>query len=342
MRKAFWVYCLLLFVVSASTVFAQPKASAKMNYEKIKTLIGYPGEVLSMAISPDGKTMVIGTSDKKLVLFSVPDWQTIKTIDRKGRDVTAVAFSPDGNYLASGDQDKKVLIFDTKTWEVVQKFKAYDDVSALAFNFNGSLLTVASGKKNNAMLWDVKKDELAKKLKSRYGDVQSIAMSPDGSRVAGGTQDNKVVLWDTATGNEIMSLAGHSSNVEAITYSPDGKYLVSGGADNVVMLWDANTGAFLNRLTGHTNRISSLAFIPNTTTLASADCKIFLGPFFRKSYVAGPGCQAILWDVATAKQLKTIDTDCSLTSIAFSPDGKFFVTGNATGQGQFITVYEKK
>ena len=342
MRKTFLLICLFVFVFSASAVLAQPKASAKPNYEKIKTLVGYPGEVLSMAFSPDGKTLAIGTSDKKLVLFSVPDWQMINTIDKNGRDVTAVAFSPDGNYLASGDKDKKVFIFDTKTWEVVQKFKAYDDVSALAFNYDGSLLAVASGKKDNAMLWDVKKDKLAKKLKSRYGDVQTIAVSPDGSQVAGGTQDNKVVLWDAATGNEIMSLTGHASNVEAVTYSPDGKYLVSGGADNVVMLWDAKTGAFLNRLMGHADRISSLAFIPNTTTLASADCKIFLGPFFRKSRVGGPGCKAIFWDVATAKQLKTIDTDCSLTSIALSPDGKFFVTGNATGSGQFITVYEKK
>jgi WD40 repeat protein len=342
MKKVFFVACLCLCVLSAAPVMAQQKNAARMNFEKTKTLVGYPGEVLSMAFSPDGKTMVIGTSDKKLVLFSVPDWQTINTIDQNGRDVTAVAFSPDGNYLASGDKDKKVFIFDTKTWKVVQKVKTYDDVSALAFNYDGSLLAIASGKKDSAMLWDVKKDALAKKLKSRYGDVQAIAMSPDGSQVAGGTQDNKIVLWDAATGNEIMSLSGHSSNVEAITYSPDGKYLVSGGADNVVMTWDAKTGAFLNRLMGHADRISSLAFIPNTTTLASADCKIFLGPFFRKSRVGGPGCKAIFWDVATAKQLKTIDTDCSLTSIALSPDGKFFVTGHATGSGQFITVYEKK
>ncbi|MFA5074026.1 MAG: WD40 repeat domain-containing protein [Nitrospirota bacterium] len=328
----------LFFFLSISSAF-----SASVNYEKVKTLVGYTGEVLSIAFSPDGKTMVIGTSEKKLVIYNVATWQITTTVEENNSRVTALAFSRDGKLLASGDRKKRVCIFDTTTWKVSQKFKAYDDVEALAFNPDGSLLAAAGGGKEKAMLWDVKNDELSKTLTSRYGDVRTIAFSPDGTQVAGGTSNNKVVLWETASGSELKVMEGHSRSVQTITYSPDGKYLVSGGGDNAIMIWDAKTGKVLNPIVGaHSDTICALSFIPNTTIFVAGECKIFLGPFFTPSYVAGDGCKVIFWDAETAKPLKTIKTNCSLSSAAVSPDGKYFVTGNATGPGQYVTVYEKK
>ena len=38
--------------------------------------------------------------------------------------------------------------------------------------------------------------------------VQSVAFSPDGTRVVSGSQDRLVKIWDTKTGDEVSSFVG--------------------------------------------------------------------------------------------------------------------------------------
>ncbi len=341
MKRILSVLCFFSLVLCPALSFSEPKSSASLNYEKKEILLGYPGEVLSIAFSPDGKIMAIGTSDKKVVIWDVATWKIIKLIDTNDDRVTALAFSPDGKILASGDRRNMVYFLDTAMWKTVSKMKAYSDIESLSFNQDGSLLAIACGREK-AMLWDVQKNQLRKDLVGHTGDVKAIAFSPDGTQVATGGRDNSVIIWNSSTGEKIRMLPGHVSTVEKITYSPDGKHLVSGGSDNVVMIWDVASGKAVHRLSGHSDRICALEYLPQTNILMSGSCRIFLGPFFRPSYVAGSGCNVIFWNTEIGKQMKILETDCSLSCATFSADAKYFAVGNAAGSGQFITVYERK
>ena len=43
--------------------------------------------------------------------------------------------------------------------------------------------------------------------------MTSVAFSPDGSMLAGGSDDSAVKLWDVSSGEEIATLYGHSDSV---------------------------------------------------------------------------------------------------------------------------------
>ena len=43
--------------------------------------------------------------------------------------------------------------------------------------------------------------------------MTSVAFSPDGKRIASGSEDKTVKVWDAATGQEILTLKGHTSDV---------------------------------------------------------------------------------------------------------------------------------
>ena len=101
---------------------------------------------------------------------------------------------------------------------------------ALSFNQDGSLLAIG-GDDKKAMLWNIKKDELFKKLSGHDDDVKGISFSPDGSRVATTSKDKSAIIWDAATGDKIKALNGHSNNVNSVAYSPEGKYLVTGNGE---------------------------------------------------------------------------------------------------------------
>ncbi len=53
--------------------------------------------------------------------------------------------------------------------------------------------------------------------------MTSVAFSPDGTRIASGSDDNTVRVWDAATGQPIGEpLTGHTGSVHSVAFSPDG------------------------------------------------------------------------------------------------------------------------
>ena len=58
--------------------------------------------------------------------------------------------------------------------------------------------------------------------------MNSVSFSPDGTKVASGSDDNTVKLWDVTSGECLQTLEGHSSYVMSVSFSPDGTKVASG------------------------------------------------------------------------------------------------------------------
>ena len=96
----------------------KPQQSAS-SWRCIHTLSGHSNCVFSVAISPDGKTLVSGSSDKTIKIWRLDTGELLRTLTGHLEWVRAVAISPDGQTLVSGSGDHSIKIWDLATGQLL-------------------------------------------------------------------------------------------------------------------------------------------------------------------------------------------------------------------------------
>ena len=106
---------------------------------------------------------------------------------------------------------------------------------------------------------------------STNSSVQSVAFSPDGTRIVSGSSDHTIQVWDSHTGDIVAGpLQGHTDSVKSVAFSSDGTRIVSGSSDCTIQVWDSHTGDIVaGPFQGHTDSVNSVAFSSDGTCIVS-------------------------------------------------------------------------
>lgn len=125
--------------------------------ESENTTEGHCSEILTVASSPDGKYVVTGGRDRKLIIWSTESLVPIKVIPTKNRkgEVLALAFRKSSNQLYASCADYKIRIYDISQLSQLEVLYGHQDivpdVSALSME---RCITVGS-RDRTAMLWKI-------------------------------------------------------------------------------------------------------------------------------------------------------------------------------------------
>jgi len=113
----------------------------------------------------------------------------------------------------------------------------------LAFSPDGQRIAAAGGPgvadPGDVAVWDVRTGKQLLDLRGHSAMVNGVAFSPDGTRIATGSNDHTIKLWTADTGEEVFTIRDHRSGVLSLDYSPDGNRLLSGSIDKSVRIFDA-------------------------------------------------------------------------------------------------------
>jgi serine/threonine protein kinase len=154
------------------------------------------GSIFTLALSPDGKTVATGGSNRVIRLQDSATGQERLLLTGHAGPVYGVAYRPDGKMLASGGWDHIIRLWDTATGDLLRSLDAPSrDVWSVAFAPDGKTLA-SVGQDGIVRVWDAETGGQLAALKGHDGAVHTVVFSTDGSRIASGGRDGTVHLWE--------------------------------------------------------------------------------------------------------------------------------------------------
>ena len=272
---------------------------------------------------PTLATRALDTGKLAATLVTEGDTRRLLIAVPAGGDVRAVAFSADGTQLYSGDRTRWDLrtgrglrVASRSPGEMSYGIASPDGRVHAMMRPNSnvlSLLEVASGRELSTLT-----------PSGEAGVVQRVRFSADGSMLAATygqvevqqptvgsfSRGSQVKIWDVKTGRELHALTLNDIPAEA-DFSADGRVMATIGTMGQVSLLDVQSGSKLRDLTS--SPMSSLTTAPPVrpgqmpTIPNMADIAAMMNN---------------IWGSLAAGTMGR-----TITSLAFSPDGKTLVTG---------------
>jgi WD40 repeat protein len=187
--------------------------------------------------------------------------------------------------------------------------------------------------------------------------ITSVAWSPDGERLAAGSVSGQVAIYDVGEGRAVhLFEQAHADGCDALAWRPDGKALATAGRDGTWKLWDAADGkvlaeheagalwaehlAWSARSIGDKGHLLALGAGHKVTLWTGAGAALGEAMTFPRTvvevaWILGGATLAVACstgvsqrDPLTGAEERAFPARDPILSMAFSPSGKWLMTGN--------------
>lgn len=332
----------------------------------------------SVAISPDGKSVVIGSM--WVQVWNADTGLLSRRLTSFDHNVQSIAISQDGERIAAASRYDRIRIL-SLSGDLLAEIEEGSRHESLVFTHQGERLLVPCRVGNSGRIRGIVREwnsDLTQVHREFHVDDQDMstnytlaASSPDGTFYALSSRYGpaSTCLVDAVTGEVLLRLPTQRDEINATVISPDGKMLAAGFNDGRIEYWQLDrlrSGQFVTpertrTLQAHEGKVNSLGFYsPNQLLSCGADGTVKAWQLggdnnpvrIGSSSGLGPAPSLTGTPYAYAEQVgiqfvtaaeeglaETIHlTNCSLGDFSFSQDGRLM---SASWREGSIHIYSR-
>lgn len=252
---------------------ADPRVLLWHDGEVVREFSGHTDSIAALAVSPDEQTALSGGFDGTLRQWNLTTGELIRTIPVENASIiTSVSYTADGTRalvtaVDAAQTGSQILVYHLASGKVA--FQHTVDLAVVAaglFNTDERTVIYAGADLSRAGQGFIAEVNLESgEVQERFANVHehtiyTLALSPDGRRLASGAEDGLIVVWEMESAQETRRLIGHSDLVRGLSFSPDSQQLISASYDDTARIWDMGNWEELVRLEGHSDDVIQAIF----------------------------------------------------------------------------------
>jgi WD40 repeat protein len=275
--------------------------------------------IISVSISPDGKTLAYGNIDGTITKRSIQNGNLLATLSNDSQPL-ALTFSPDSKLLVSNSNDHTVRLWHTNNQRAFKTLRGYNgELGNVTFSPDSKMFALISddNKRNTVQIWKSNGTLLKTFPVPKDQIILKIAFSPDGKKLVAlneDSQSDRVLNFYDLDGNLLANFHQCRSPLERDSFSPDGKKIAFACVDNTVRIWNLNSRK-LQIFRGHNSMARSISFSPDSRKIASRDAQVRDIPGSIK-----------IWSYS-GKELQTFKSS-NINQLSFTPNGRILAFKN--------------
>ncbi len=238
--------------------------------KEVRRYEGHQGQILSLAVAPDGLGLVTGAQDNQIKLWDIPQAKSLRSFGGHEGGAARFVLSPDGQLVASVGADKTLRLWQTASGETAG-VRTDKQVPKTAVAFRLDNQEFADGDAEGRItLWIPFEDAPQGTLGAHDGAVRGLAYHPNNQQLYSAGQDGTAKLWQLPL-TPPRSVTGHTAPVTALVIAPNNQHILTGGVDKTLRLFDIQNRQLIRAFPVMPSALTSVAASPNSVLVAAAD-----------------------------------------------------------------------
>ena len=288
-----------------------------------KQLVQHGANVPTVAITPDGKTIVSASENQQLQLFDGATGKAVKTLAGQKGTTTSMDLHPRGTLVATGNSTGAWQAWDSAEGRQLSGRGGHQQgILAIAVSPAEGSRLATSGADGTVRTWTLAPSP--KPLAGHAMSLTSIVLAADGKTLVTGSADKTLRTWNTADAKPGPARPAAAAAIRVVASSPDGTLLVRGDTAGHLELITGN--AKPRTLGAHIGAVNAAAVFPDGKTIitAGADGTVrtwTLKPEPTTTFPAHPGPLTVIARTVDGKRLATGSNDGRVRLLA-SAGGK--------------------